>query len=148
MAPDGEYHAVKWIDRCVADLGTLGGRTSSALDVNGLGQIVGWAAGVAGHPRAFLHDNGEMVDLGALGGKESSARVINDAGVAVGRSWVAQGRHHTAIFRDGDVIDINAVVDDLLGFTLAEATDINAIGEIVGWGYQDGEPRPFKLVPW
>src|SRR6476661_733981 len=56
----------------VIDLGTLGGGTSWANDLNNNGQVVGYSTNAAGRDRAFLFsdtnangvaDPGEMVDL-------------------------------------------------------------------------------------
>src|SRR5262245_19349150 len=49
------------------DLGTLGGSTSSANDINDGGQIVGAATIATGDEHAFCWDNGAMIDLGTLG---------------------------------------------------------------------------------
>ena len=73
----------------LVDLGTLGGATSEAFDVNNLGDVVGTAATAAGQSHAFLFRNGRMVDLGTLaGGTASQASAISDGGVIVGTSGI------------------------------------------------------------
>ena len=69
------------------DLGTLGGTSSSARDINDLGQVVGESQ-IAGDTEmhAFLFTNGEMKDLGTLGGTMSTACGINNKGEVVGYS--------------------------------------------------------------
>jgi diguanylate cyclase (GGDEF)-like protein len=146
MGSDGEYHAVTWEDGHIRDLGTLGGRTSAALDINATGHIVGRSGSLSGKQRAFLYVSGEMVELGSLGNADSSANAINNARVVVGRSWVAPGEHHAFLFIDGNMFDLNDLVDNLGGFTLTEATGVNDRLDIVGSGYLAGEPRAFKLV--
>ena len=68
-------------------LAGLGGPNDVALDVNSLGQIVGWApAPGATINTAFLWQNGVITRLGTLGGKESVGTGVNDAGDVVGRA--------------------------------------------------------------
>ena len=76
----------------ITDLGTLGGRTSEAWDVNIDGRVVGWSEIASGDHHAFLWTAaGGMQDLGTLGGTTSEARGINGAGDIVGFSASASG---------------------------------------------------------
>lgn len=69
------------------DLGTLGGSFSTALDINNLGQVVGWADSPINHTTAFIYQGGQMIDLNTLIDPAfgwylqfSVAESINDAG--------------------------------------------------------------------
>src|SRR5262249_55276876 len=73
------------------DLGTLGGGSSSAADVNSAGQVVGTAARSSGSEHAFLWQHGVMTDLGTLGGQTSAATAINDVGQVTGTATAADG---------------------------------------------------------
>ena len=75
------------------DLGTLGGNTSTAQDVNASGQIVGSSETSSGATHAFYWQNGTMTDMGTLGGASSYAHGIGDGGHIVGASTNASGRH-------------------------------------------------------
>ncbi len=68
-----------------ADLGTLGGTFSLAIDVNDQGQVTG-LANLPGDDsfHAFRWQNGVMTDLGTLGGPDSLGASIDDAGEVVG----------------------------------------------------------------
>jgi len=79
--------------RRVVDLGTLGGVTSFAEDVNDRGHVVGSSATPAGETHAFFWRQGQgMVDLGTLGGNQSGATDVNNSDQVVGWSRTAAVR--------------------------------------------------------
>src|SRR4051812_24402499 len=70
----------------ITDLGSLGGGFTCASDINGLGQVVGYASTESGTTHAFRWEAGVITDLGTLGGENSYAAAINEAGDVVGTS--------------------------------------------------------------
>jgi len=120
----------------IADLGTLGGASSYAYDINSSNQVVGYAKLASGADRAFLFsdtnnngivDAGEMVDLGVMAGFASSyAYAINNNGMIVGTSLTAANQKKAVQFQSG-----GNPVDLQMGLG-SSAYDVNNNGEIVG----------------
>jgi probable HAF family extracellular repeat protein len=118
------------------NLGTLGGSTSWADDVNGLGQVVGFAEFDDGQPaHAFLWTptNG-MIDLGTLGGAASGATAINNLGQVVGTSDLAPCPVPFCMPVQRAFLWRNGVMSHLgtLGGAQSFAYGINDAGQVVG----------------
>ena len=138
----GSTHAFLWQNGRMTDLGTLGGENSLALRVNRTGQVVGYSeTGSTVH--AFLWQAGAMRDLGTLPDADASeAHALNDRGQIVGTSDDA-----AVLWQAGQVADLNHLVPAGSGWTLQDATGINARGQIVGRGTVGGHVHAFLLTP-
>lgn len=112
--PQGPYVAV--------DLGTLGGQSGQALDINKTGDIVGFAQDSSGATHAFLWENGVMQDLGTLGGTASRASAINDQGDIAGVSSASDGSLHAVRW-------VKGVIQDL-GLTTGNPVFLNQRGDV------------------
>lgn len=112
----------------VVDLGTLGGRESSASAVNNRGQIVGSAdlSDILSH--AFLWEDGAMRDLDTLGAARSLARSINELGQVVGCVQSSRGAYLPCLWDKGVIRLLDGE-----GGPDGNASDINEVGQIVGW---------------
>jgi probable HAF family extracellular repeat protein len=94
----GDQHAFMWQNGKMRDLGTLGGKDSSALAINDQGQIVGQSTLPSGIQHAFVWQNGRMTDLGTLGGTTSFAGAINERGQIVGSATLKDGAQHAVLW--------------------------------------------------
>jgi probable HAF family extracellular repeat protein len=125
-----------WKNGVMTPLGTLGGTSGGANEINASGNIAGWSTTPAGPSRPVLYrgSDGSVVDLGSLGGTEGSAFAMNDLGHVVGYSTTAAGPRH-AFLHDGDALeDLNLLIPAGSGWELIAATGINDTGRIVGYG--------------
>jgi probable HAF family extracellular repeat protein len=96
------FHAATWATSDgLADLGTLGGMNSDAIDVNDVSWIVGRSDAATGDVHAMIVKPGQtMADLGALGGECTGwATGINDAAQVVGSSHDDSGRFRATLWQ-------------------------------------------------
>jgi probable HAF family extracellular repeat protein len=110
------------------DLGTLGGRTTSAWGINDSGQIVGTSATASGAQHAFLYSDSTLTDLGTFGGTESGACDINSSGQVVGYSLPHTGPASAVLYSDSTVTYLGT----LEGSWWSAARAINDSGQIAG----------------
>src|SRR5687768_18519521 len=85
----------------VTDLGTFGGLSAQAHDINDAGQVVGIASSTTSGGRPFIWQNGVMTDLGTLGGNTGGAQAINASGQVAGNSTVAPSQPHATLWTSG-----------------------------------------------
>jgi probable HAF family extracellular repeat protein len=116
------------------DLGTLGGTSATATDINTRDQVVGASTTADGVNHAFLWQSGVMTDLGTLDGGSSEATEINENGQVVGRSVDAAGVSHAFLWSEGGMQDLGPSGR----FTMVR---INARGQVAWTSWTTGEPR-------
>jgi probable HAF family extracellular repeat protein len=115
----------------LTNLGTLGGQTAQAYDINEAGQVVGYAYTASLQQHAFLWTDGVMTDLGTLPtGSSSKAFGLNDNGQVVGYaldgSPAGGGHNHAFLWEDGEMTDLLPVPQ----FSTGNA--INDSGQVAG----------------
>ena len=145
---DGPKRAVLYHGGKVIEIGTFGGNNSNGVAINTQGQVVGYADLPGGDQRAFLFAQGKMKNLGTLpGGTQSFAYGIDGRGRVVGASDAKDSALRAFIYSDGVMQDLNKLIPADSGWVLTEAKGINEAGQIVGYGFLDGERRAFLLTP-
>jgi probable HAF family extracellular repeat protein len=85
------YHAFRYSNGSMQDLGTLGGTTSSAAAINSSNVIVGSASTAAGASHAFIYNNGNMLDLNSLVTSSPLSAYVTLTGAAAinNNGWIA-----------------------------------------------------------
>ncbi len=111
----------------IVDLGTFGGTSSIAYDINNRGQIVGGAKVPTGEDHPFFYENGVMTDLGTLGGTWGWAFGINESGLIAGEAYDDRMFKRACLWDSGVITDLGT-----LGGPFAFAFGINDAGHVVG----------------
>jgi len=146
LAGNTVSHAFLYENGVARDLGSPGG-TSVALALNELSHAVGyWQSADGKTTRAFFYDT-TLKTLPGLGGTFTRASALNRSDVIVGEADTAGGVRHAVIWRDGAITDLNTLIPSGSGWVLQAAVDIDAVGQIVGYGTKDGQVRSFLLLP-
>lgn len=113
----------------MTNLGTLGGNSSVAYDINDVRQVVGESKTSSGFSHAFLWQNNKMTDLGTLNGYENSCAVsINKIGQIVGYSYNTNNTEQRAfLWENNQIRDLGTI-----GGSNTKSVAINNQGQIVG----------------
>jgi probable HAF family extracellular repeat protein len=117
--------------------------------INQNSHVVGGAGWPYPHAFLSLDPNSTPLDLGTIGnlGSISVANAININDWVVGYSeYRTSGGLHAFLF-NGSMIDLNTRLVNGTGWELVEATGINDSGQIVGWGFYNGQRTAFLLTP-
>ena len=132
--------AFLYSDGEMSDLGTLGGETSTAFDINDRGEIVGSSITASGLSRAFLYRDGTMVEL-PVPGETSTALAINGRGQVVGgsSSVAAPGAIDGYVYEAGRISMLRDVVPQDGCWNRLDPRDINDHGDIVGIGIMNSD---------
>jgi probable HAF family extracellular repeat protein len=158
-----QWRAILWSGGKMRDLGTLGGATSIAGDVNVSGQITGVSFNTtpdsypplivpgATQTRAVLWRDGHHIyDMGTLGGPDSWSFFINDHGQATGFSYINYVRGSNGaptvdpFFWDPKrrrMLDMGG-----FGGTFGYPTSLNNRGEVGGFSFGPGNAANYAFL--
>jgi uncharacterized membrane protein len=136
-------------DNSLRDLGTLGGRDSSATFVDGSGTVLGWAmtAATTGNTTAaFSWRDGKMTALPDVGGPcIANWRAPTGTIVGVGSRLTGNSADVQPLIWSGGEVRI---LDKLSGDSYGYAAAVNSSGDIVGYSDTTNNNNNARAVLW
>ncbi|MFO0875157.1 MAG: hypothetical protein U0575_14455 [Phycisphaerales bacterium] len=154
--PNGATGTLEFIS---SDAGRDFSTSRSGIGINADGVVVGsyQPAALGGQSHAFIWTSDAAIDLTPALTTLSDAWAINNLGHTVGRFALnLDGNNFHAFLYDGSPTvlepgrfhDLQTIVDDPdLDWQFIEASGINDVGQIVGYGKHQGLIRAFLLTP-
>lgn len=148
---NGNIRAAVWHNGVIADLGTLGGGSSSVHAVNSNGEAVGSSMTPTGSA-SFLYSYGSLINLNEVaGGARVFVQDINDQGVVVGTfEPLGTSDRHLFAYVDGQIIDVTrwlmASFDDVASVSnwYGDNLLLNDVGQLAATAMMnDGSSRVF-----
>ena len=151
------FHAFRWRDDTLTDLGALpGGSLSIGQAINQRGAVAGFSANGLSDPVFGLEfvattwdPNGQITDLGTLGGEFSITNAISDPGLVVGAATntipdpdgfglaviglPAPTQWHAAVWQNGAIRDLGTLGEGTISF----APFVNDRGQVAGFSTTD-----------
>ena len=144
-----DLHAAMWVNGVPKPLPGFGGSVTLALSVNNSGTAVGQSFLADDSTLyAVMWNNGELIPLGAVSDDiASGANSINNRGDVVGFSITTSFASRAFLRRNGVMTDLNTLIPANDGWVLMSAEHINDEGQIVGYGFLNGDLHAFLLTP-
>lgn len=156
-AADPKVHLIKWLAHTVyylvmlaflptsnaaqlymyTDLGTLGGSSSYAIDINNNGLVIGGSQTTSGATSAVLWNGLTATELVGVGGLTGEVWAINGTGQIVGRTLPSTNTQPDipTIWTNNIATALPLPITTTIGGGIAKA--INNTGQIVGWTHNN-----------
>jgi uncharacterized membrane protein len=136
-----------WVNGQASALSTGSRQHGGATGLNQANAVSGFVTQDNANEQAARWDNGQLTLLDQLEGvTQARAYAINDAGQVVGSSFTGGGSIAT-LWEGTQAIALQSLVVNGENWQLWQALDINASGQIVGWGTFNGRAQSFLLTP-
>jgi probable HAF family extracellular repeat protein len=136
-----------WVNGQVNALSTGTRQHGGATGLNNANAVSGYVTQDNANEQAARWDNGQLTLLDQLDGvTQARAYAINDAGQVVGSSFSGPGSIAT-LWEGTHAIALQSLLVNGEAWQLWQAQDINASGQIVGWGTFNGQAQSFLLTP-
>jgi probable HAF family extracellular repeat protein len=137
----------------IVDLGTLTGPNSSATDLNGVGQVVGWSQIVRSdgslQNNPFIWKDGVMKDRHVrLRAGPNYPLAINGAGQFVGTKPFGLYYFRAFIWNKGVVTELGVLRGDWYQGCCSKAAGINSAGQVAGTSDLDGDTGVVHPFMW
>lgn len=165
--PFGPAHAFLYQNQQMADINPFGGSESYAVGLNDHGAVIGF--GLLTDQSAFhgfVRGHDQVTDIGLLpNGRNAWPSAINGRTQIVGAADAPVGVEididpdtdeiievpifglRAFLYQHGEMLDLNSLLPPGSGWDLQHASDINASGQILGYGKFAGKFRAFLLSP-
>lgn len=117
-------------------------------DMNDYGQLVGyegWKTSTADY-RACMMDNGVRVFIGDPRSVSTWASRISNNGLVLG-GYFEGANIHSFLWQSGQFTDPAELLPQNSGWSQIGITDINDVGQLLGYGISGGQYKSFVLTP-
>jgi probable HAF family extracellular repeat protein len=144
----GRDYGFIWEDGVMTDLGIP--RWNDVFGLNDLGQVVGTVYRPDSWGEPFVWQDGSLTILPTFHGIVNRPTAINNLGEIVGFASASSTENmyfYATLWEDGEIINLDPIGRSLGWDGLERAYDINNEGQIVGYGYLQGEPHAFLMTP-
>lgn len=139
--------ALIWQDGQMQHLSSGPYSYAGAIDISDNNTVAGYVDKGGNIDQAARWDDGQLTLLDDPAGAYSTrAFGVGVDGLVVGTSFIS-GSSMATLWEGTQALSLQSLLIDANGWNLSQALDINASGQIIGWGTFNGAPVSFLLTP-